>query len=340
MLLMALPIEHLVTFNQYNNAKTLFAAIETRFGGNEATKKTQKTLLKQLYENFSASSIKYLDLIFNRLQKLISQLAVLGVFHSQEDLNLKFLKSLPSKWNTHMVFWRNKLDLDIMSLDDLYNNYKIVQQESYMDDDEAPTNMAFMALSDSEEIYPTSLTSRSLMDDMLHLREELKVVRLLAKVQSELNRVLVVKPYFKTPYELFRGRTHALSLMIPFGFSAGTNFNDFAGKGASFDAGQSSLEEGPSQYYILMPLWNDGLLFDSFSKDSDGANPDTDGLSTKSKIDNQERPNYEYNTKDINTVRPSINTARLISWQCEKQTMVATSSTKAEYVAAASCYGQ
>nr|GFB58700.1 hypothetical protein [Tanacetum cinerariifolium] len=91
--------------------------------------------------------------------------------------------------------------------------------------------------------------------------------------------------------------------------SAGTNFNDFAGKGASFDAGQSSLEEGPSQYYILMPLWNDGLLFDSFSKDSDGANPDTDGLSTKSKIDNQERPNYEYNTKDINTVRPSINTA-------------------------------
>ncbi|GJY27972.1 ribonuclease H-like domain-containing protein [Tanacetum coccineum] len=48
MLLMALSNEHLMTFNQYKDAKTLSAAIQTRFGGNEATKKTQKTLLKQI----------------------------------------------------------------------------------------------------------------------------------------------------------------------------------------------------------------------------------------------------------------------------------------------------
>ncbi|GKB73911.1 hypothetical protein Tco_0935323 [Tanacetum coccineum] len=57
MLLMALPNEHLMTFNPYKDAQTLFAAIQTRFGGNKATKKTQKTLLKQMYENFSAPSI-------------------------------------------------------------------------------------------------------------------------------------------------------------------------------------------------------------------------------------------------------------------------------------------
>ncbi|GJT50185.1 ribonuclease H-like domain-containing protein [Tanacetum coccineum] len=103
MLLMALPNEHLMTFNQYKDAKTLFAAIQTRFGGNEATKKTQKTLLKQMYENFNASSTKSLDSIFNRLQKIVSQLAILGENISQEDLNLKFLRSLPSEWNTHVV---------------------------------------------------------------------------------------------------------------------------------------------------------------------------------------------------------------------------------------------
>ncbi|GJX05718.1 ribonuclease H-like domain-containing protein [Tanacetum coccineum] len=129
MLLMALPNEHLMTFNQYKDAKTLFAAIQTRFGGNEATKKTQKTLLKQMYENFSAPSTESLDFIFNRLQKIVSQLAILGENISQEDLNLKFLRSLPSEWNTHVVVWRNKPDLDTMSFDDLYNNFKIVEQE-------------------------------------------------------------------------------------------------------------------------------------------------------------------------------------------------------------------
>ncbi|GJV43930.1 ribonuclease H-like domain-containing protein [Tanacetum coccineum] len=51
LLLMALPNEHKLTFSQYPDAKTMFAAIETRFGGNEATKKTQKTLLNSSSTN-------------------------------------------------------------------------------------------------------------------------------------------------------------------------------------------------------------------------------------------------------------------------------------------------
>ncbi|GKE15598.1 ribonuclease H-like domain-containing protein, partial [Tanacetum coccineum] len=82
-----------------------------------------------MYENFSTSSTKSLDSIFNRLQKIVSQLAILGENISQEDLNLKFLRSLPSEWNTHVVVWRNKPDLNTMSFDDLYNNFKIVEQE-------------------------------------------------------------------------------------------------------------------------------------------------------------------------------------------------------------------
>ncbi|GJZ51893.1 hypothetical protein Tco_0606408 [Tanacetum coccineum] len=56
LLLKALPNEHQLIFSQYPNEKSMFAAIETRFAGNTATKKTQKTLLKQQYKNFSATS--------------------------------------------------------------------------------------------------------------------------------------------------------------------------------------------------------------------------------------------------------------------------------------------
>ncbi|GJU55538.1 retrovirus-related pol polyprotein from transposon TNT 1-94 [Tanacetum coccineum] len=123
-LLMALPNEHLMTFNQYKDAKTLFAAIQTRFG-------------------------ESLDFIFNRLQKIVSQLAILGENISQEDLNLKFLRSLPSEWNTHVVVWRNKPDLDTMSFDDLYNNFKIVEQEvkgtASSSSSSSSQNMAFVS---------------------------------------------------------------------------------------------------------------------------------------------------------------------------------------------------
>ncbi|GJY80348.1 hypothetical protein Tco_0493099 [Tanacetum coccineum] len=95
LLLMALPNEHQLTFSQYPDAKSMFAAIETSLDGYAATKKTQKTLLKQQYENFSATSAKSLDSIFNRLQKIVSRLAILGVVIAQEDLNSNFLSSLP-----------------------------------------------------------------------------------------------------------------------------------------------------------------------------------------------------------------------------------------------------
>ncbi|GKB36303.1 putative ribonuclease H-like domain-containing protein, partial [Tanacetum coccineum] len=101
----------------------------TRFGGNDATKKTQKALLRQQYENFNASSSESLDSIFNRLQKLVSRLAILGVVTPPEDLNVKFLRSLPSEWDTHVVVWMNKPDFDTMGLDDLYNNFKIIEQK-------------------------------------------------------------------------------------------------------------------------------------------------------------------------------------------------------------------
>nr|GEZ52564.1 ribonuclease H-like domain-containing protein [Tanacetum cinerariifolium] len=63
-----------------------------------------------------------LDQNFDRLQKLVSRLELLEEKLLQEDVNQKLLRSLSSERNTHVVAWRNKADLDAMSMDDLYNN--------------------------------------------------------------------------------------------------------------------------------------------------------------------------------------------------------------------------
>nr|GEV05721.1 hypothetical protein [Tanacetum cinerariifolium] len=153
-LLMALLDKHQLKFNIYKDAKSLIEAIEKRFGGNKETKKVQKTLHKQQYENFSGTSSESLDQIHDRLQKLISQLEILGETISQEDVNLKFLRSLPSEWKTHILIWRNKADLAEQSLDDLFNNFKIYEAEvnGSSSSSQNTQNLAFVSSNNTDSI--------------------------------------------------------------------------------------------------------------------------------------------------------------------------------------------
>ncbi|GJU67035.1 hypothetical protein Tco_1253294 [Tanacetum coccineum] len=150
-LMMGIPNEHQLKFNSIKDAKLLLEAVEKRFGRNAATKKTQRNLLKQQYENFTAPSSEMLDQTFDRLQKLVSQLELLDEKLSQEDVNQKLLRSLSPEWNTHAVVWRNKAELETMSMDDLYNNLKVYEPEvkGMSSSSSSTQNMAFVSSSNN-----------------------------------------------------------------------------------------------------------------------------------------------------------------------------------------------
>ncbi|GJX67564.1 ribonuclease H-like domain-containing protein [Tanacetum coccineum] len=114
-------------------------------------KRNQRNLLKQQYENFTAPSSEMLDQTFDRLQNLVSQLELLDDKLSQEDVNKKLLKSLSPEWNTHAVVWRNKADLEPMSMNDLYNNLKVYEPEvkGMSSSSSSTQNMAFMSSSNN-----------------------------------------------------------------------------------------------------------------------------------------------------------------------------------------------
>nr|GEW39707.1 putative ribonuclease H-like domain-containing protein [Tanacetum cinerariifolium] len=134
---------------KYDSAKELWEAILKTFGGNEATKKTKKNQLKQQYGNFKAEGSETLEQTFN---------------------------SLAPKWLVYTIVWRNKYDLDTMSLDDVYNNLKVYEleitkesrqreeRESYKKDSkvEEPAPKAMIAIDDLDRL----LGSQKLDKDM------------------------------------------------------------------------------------------------------------------------------------------------------------------------------
>ncbi|GJZ78484.1 putative ribonuclease H-like domain-containing protein [Tanacetum coccineum] len=125
--------------------------IKKRFGGNAATKKTQRNLLKQQYENFTILSSEMLDQTFDRLQKLVSQLELLRNTISK-NIDRRAIKNLSHTKRTHILFvLRYKTNLDTISMDDLYNNLKVYEPEvKRMSSSSSIThNMAFVSSSNN-----------------------------------------------------------------------------------------------------------------------------------------------------------------------------------------------
>ncbi|GKD02172.1 ribonuclease H-like domain-containing protein [Tanacetum coccineum] len=109
-LLLAIPDEHLLKFHGIKDTKTLWEAIKARFGGNKESKKMQKTILKQQYENFAASRSEGLDKTYDRCKFEVAE-------NSTISLEQNFFNN------------KKKSDLDTLSMDDLYNNLKVYEFE-------------------------------------------------------------------------------------------------------------------------------------------------------------------------------------------------------------------
>ncbi|GJR50067.1 hypothetical protein Tco_1400588 [Tanacetum coccineum] len=99
-LLLAIPDEYLLKFHNVLDAKSLWAAIKSS-----------------------------LDKAYDRFQKLISQLEVHATPVSKEDINQKFLRSLPPSWSQIALIMRNKPICPYLYLMNLYNNLRVYEDE-------------------------------------------------------------------------------------------------------------------------------------------------------------------------------------------------------------------
>ncbi|GJS39723.1 ribonuclease H-like domain-containing protein [Tanacetum coccineum] len=111
--LMSIPEDHLAKFRKMTDAKDIWEAIKSRFGGNDESKKMQKYILKQQFESFFVSNSEGLHKGYDRFQRLLSQLKILGAGVSTKDANQKFLRVFESDIKGSAV---NEFDLEEMDL--------------------------------------------------------------------------------------------------------------------------------------------------------------------------------------------------------------------------------
>ncbi|GJU42513.1 hypothetical protein Tco_1195470 [Tanacetum coccineum] len=102
-LLMALPEDHLAKFHKMTDAREMWEAIKSRFGGNDESKKMQKYILKQQFEGFFVSNL--------------------------EGLHKGYDRSLPSSWSHVSLIMMTKPGMDSLSFDDLYNNLRLFESD-------------------------------------------------------------------------------------------------------------------------------------------------------------------------------------------------------------------
>ncbi|KAJ9542204.1 LOW QUALITY PROTEIN: hypothetical protein OSB04_028710 [Centaurea solstitialis] len=126
-LLFAISNEYQHQFMNCENAKVLWQALEKRFAGSKSTKRNQKAILRQQYENFMSSKNETMTQTFDRYNKLIGELATVGI--DNDDINRKFLRSLGEEWTMYTVSLRQSENLENKELDDLYNDLRVFEAE-------------------------------------------------------------------------------------------------------------------------------------------------------------------------------------------------------------------
>ncbi|GJX45293.1 putative ribonuclease H-like domain-containing protein [Tanacetum coccineum] len=102
-LLLSIPDEYQLRFHGIKDANSLWAAIKSRFGGNVESKKIQKTVLKQQFENFSVSDTEGLDKAYDRNKDGIDDLGIDDLYNNLKLFEDDIKGSFGSSSNSHNV---------------------------------------------------------------------------------------------------------------------------------------------------------------------------------------------------------------------------------------------
>jgi hypothetical protein len=107
--------------------------LEESFEGTQAVKGAKAYILKEKFVSFKMKEDESVPKMFHRLQVLVNDLKALGEEVKDKDFSHKFLRCLPSRFNT-LVTILVRIDLDTMTPKQVLGD--VMTDDTYRDDDE------------------------------------------------------------------------------------------------------------------------------------------------------------------------------------------------------------
>ena len=97
--------------------------------GTKPVKKNMKSLLIQEYEYFEDKYEETLTETYNRFTKLPNNMAIHDKYYDNEDVNTKFIRSLPEMYDEKITTIREANHLDELTLEAVYGKLRAYQLE-------------------------------------------------------------------------------------------------------------------------------------------------------------------------------------------------------------------
>uniref|UniRef100_A0A1S4BVA2 CCHC-type domain-containing protein n=1 Tax=Nicotiana tabacum TaxID=4097 RepID=A0A1S4BVA2_TOBAC len=114
----AISGEEYEKISSYDTAKEMWDKLEVTYEGTSKVKETHINILVYDYELFQMKEGEYIEDMFARFSKIISDLKAFGKPYSSGDQVRKILRSLPTTWQTKVVTLESQ-DLKKLSYDEL-----------------------------------------------------------------------------------------------------------------------------------------------------------------------------------------------------------------------------
>nr|GEW22189.1 retrovirus-related Pol polyprotein from transposon TNT 1-94 [Tanacetum cinerariifolium] len=248
-LLQSIPDDHVADFHYMDDVRDIWNAFKARFGGNAESKKMRKSMLKQEFSEFRIGEAEGLHKGYDRMQKILSQLNKLKAKPKDEDINLKFIRALPSSWSQDAGDAREFSLMGVTSevhncpfgCDNKYNELK----KQYNKFNEQNSEYFIQVQAYKNSLKTLEKQKRVLQRNQLTLEDKIRVLSIeLENTSNLLKHSERINVDFETAKKDLQIKLDNHLVQIENDKSSEVNTNDFA----SSDSSVKSSEPKPNDY--------------------------------------------------------------------------------------------